>query len=68
MNPKQLAPEEDEWDFNHFWNPTKAKGIIDDFGFFIPIAGDVSLFVNAVSNFFTKQLLLETEETENAVV
>lgn len=68
-NPRPYADESSEWTFDRFWNPgqTKKKKM-DYFGFFVLIAGDVNAFVNVVSDFFTKQLLFETEEAENALM
>lgn len=67
-NPRPYADEGNEWSFDRFWNPNQTKKKMDYFGFFIPIAGDVNSFVNVVSDFFTKQLLFETEEVENALM
>ena len=68
-NPRPYSDESSEWTFDRFWNPgqTKKKKM-DYFGFFVLIAGDVNAFVNVVSDFFTKQLLFETEEAENALM
>lgn len=68
-NPRPYSDESSEWSFDRFWNPGQTnKKKMDYFGFFILIAGDVNSFVNVVSDFFTKQLLFETEEAENALM
>ena len=67
-NPKQYSDESSEWNFDRYWNPGQTQKKMDYCGFVILIAGDVNSFVNAVSNFFTKQLLFETEEAENALM
>lgn len=68
-NPRPYSDESSEWNFDRFWNPGQTnRKKMDYFGFFILIAGDVNSFVNVVSDFFTKQLLFETEEAENALM